>query len=230
MKISSSQYIASKIVAKMKHFPTTLPVYAFDFADAGSRPAIDQALSRLARRGKLYRLGWGLYIYPHKNLLTGQMRMPTADAVARSFARKLGHRILPSRPYASNLLRLSTQVPAKNVYITDGRSRVVQIGPHTLYFHHVEPSTLAAGGRVAPLVFQALRDIGRKRVSDADVSRLRQLLPDKDRKSLLRCIRFAPVWMQPVLKAIAENKKVGSYGFRRQRRNGGLENDDIATN
>jgi hypothetical protein len=145
----------------MKHFPTTLPVYAFDFADAGSRPAIDQALSRLARRGKLYRLGWGLYIYPHKNLLTGQMRMPTADAVARSFARKLGHRILPSRPYASNLLRLSTQVPAKNVYITDGRSRVVQIGPHTLYFHHVEPSTLAAGGRVTHILNALITDLGK---------------------------------------------------------------------
>ena len=212
MNISSTQHIADKILAEVKHYRSTLPVSAFDFAGLGNRAAVDQALFRLARRGKLYRLGRGLYIYPHKNSLTGQMRMPTADAVARSFARKLGHRILPSRPYASNLLRLSTQVPAKNVYITDGRSRMVQIGPHTLYFHRVEPSTLAVGGRVAPLVFQALRDIGRKRVSDTDVSRLRQLLPGKDRKSLLRCIRFAPVWMQPVLKAIAENKKVGSYG------------------
>jgi hypothetical protein len=92
------------------------------------------------------------------------------------------------------------------VYITDGRSRVVQIGPHTLYFHHVEPSTLAVSGRVAPLVFQALRDIGRTRISDADISRLRQILPEKDRKALLRNIRVAPVWMQPVLKAVAEGK------------------------
>ncbi len=138
--------------------------------------------------------------------------MPTADAVARAYARKMGHRILPSRPYASNLLRLSTQVPAKNVYITDGRSRVVRIGPHTLYFHRVEPSTLAVRGRVAPLVFQALRDIGRKRVSDADIARLRHILPEKDRKELLRSLRFAPVWMQPVLKAIAEGKEQTTHG------------------
>jgi hypothetical protein len=204
MKTSDSQYIADKIVAQMMRYRTTLPVSATDFASLGSRAAVDQALSRLARRGTLHRLGRGLYIYPRQNSLTGQLRMPTADAVARAFARKLGHRILLSRSYASNLLRLSTQVPAKNVYITDGRSRVVQIGPHTLYFHHVEPSTLAASGRVAPLVFQALRDIGRTRISDADISRLRQILPEKDRKALLRNIRVAPVWMQPVLKAIAE--------------------------
>lgn len=169
----------------------------------GGRSAVDQALSRLARRRKLHRLGRGLYIYPRISPLTGQMRMPTADAVARALARKLGYRILPSGPYASNMLRLSTQVPAKNVYITDGRSQTVRIGPHTLYFHHVEPSTLAGRGRVAPLVLQALRDIGRKRIADADVIRLRQVLSEKDRKVLLRFLVFAPAWMQPVLKAIA---------------------------
>lgn len=204
MKTSASQYIANKIVAEIKHCRTAFLVSASDFEALGNRAAVDQALSRLARRGKLHRLGRGLYIYPSVSPLTGRMRLPSADAVAHAFARKLGHRILPSRPYASNLLRLSTQIPAKNVYVTDGRSRMVQLGAHTLYFHHVEPSTLAVSGRVAPLVFQALRDIGRTRVSDADVSRLRNLLPEKDRKSLLRSLRFAPVWMQAVLKAIAE--------------------------
>jgi hypothetical protein len=204
MKTESSQHIADIILTKVKHYRTTLPFSASDFEEMGNRAAVDQALSRLARRGKIHRLGRGLYVYPHVNLLTGQMRMPTADAVARAFARKLGHRLFPSRPYASNLLRLSTQVPAKNVYLTDGRSRMVRIGPHTLYFHRVEPSTLAVSGRVAPFVFQALRDIGLKRVSDADVSRLRQILPEKDRKALSRSIRFAPGWMQPVLAAIVE--------------------------
>ena len=94
----------------------------------------------------------------------------------------------------------------------DGHSRVVRIGQHTLYFHHVEPSVLAVGGRVAPLVFQALRDVGRKRVSEADVIRLRHLLPGNDRKSLLRSLRYAPIWMQPVLKAIAEEKEADSHG------------------
>ena len=56
----------------------------------------------------------------------------------------------------------------------------------------------------AQKVFQALRDIGRTRVSDEDVKRLRQILPEKDRKSLLRSVRFAPIWMQAVLEAIAE--------------------------
>ena len=212
MKTASSQYVAPRILAAIKHYRTTLPVSAATFADMGSRAAIDQALSRLARRGELHRLGRGLYIYPRTNTLTGQILMPTADAVARAFAHKLGHRILPSRPYASNLLGLSTQVPAKNVYITDGRSRVVRIGPHTLYFHRVEPSTLAVGGRVAPLVLQALRDIGRKRVSDADVTRLRQLLPENDRKALVRSIGFAPAWMRPILTAISEGKEAGSHG------------------
>jgi hypothetical protein len=208
----TSQHIAEKVVARMKRLRGVVPVSAIDFADLGARAAIDQALSRLARRGVLHRLGRGLYIYPRLSPLTGKTQMPTADAVAQAFARKLGHRIQPSRPYAANLLRLSTQVPAKRVYITDGRTRVVKVGPHTLYFNRAEPSTLAARGEVAPLVFQALRDIGKNRISDDDIARLRQLLPEKDRKELLENLRFAPVWMQPVLKAIAQNGEVVDHG------------------
>lgn len=210
--MSTSQHIAAKVVARMKRQRGVVPFSAVDFADLGTRAAIDQALSRLARRGILRRLGRGLYIYPRPSPSTGKTQMPTADAVAQAFARKLGHRIQPSRPYAANLLRLSTQVPAKRVYITDGRTRVVKVGPHTLYFNRVEPSTLAAQGQVAPLVFQALRDIGKNRVSGADVARLRQLLPEKDRKELLKNIRYAPGWMQPVLKAIAQDEEVIAHG------------------
>lgn len=210
--MSTSQYIADKVVVRIKRHRGVAPVSAIDFADLGARAAIDQALSRLARRGVLRRLGLGLYIYPRLSPLTGKTQMPTADAVAQAFARKLGHRIQPSRSYAANLLRLSTQVPAKRVYITDGRTRVVKVGPYTLYFNRVEPSTLTARGQVAPLVFQALRDIGKKRVSDADVARLRQLLSEKDRKELLKNIRFAPVWMQSVLKSIAQDEKVIAHG------------------
>ncbi len=210
--MDASPYTSDKVVARARRLRGVVPVSAVDFADLGTRGAIDQALSRLSRRGILHRLGRGLYIYPRPSPLTGKLQMPTADAVAQAFARKLGHRIQVSRPYASNILRLSTQVPAKNVYITDGRSRVVKIGPHTLYFHRVEPSTLAASGRVAPLVFQALRDIGRKRVSKDDIRCLRQLLPEKDRGELLRNLQHAPVWMQPVLRAIAKQEEEAAHG------------------
>lgn len=206
------QTIEDKIVTKMRGYRTPHPFSANDLTDLGTRAAVDQALSRLARSGKLHRLGRGLYMYPRPSSLTGMTRLPTAQAIAKAIARKHGHRILPSRPYASNLLGLSTQVPAKNIFMTDGRSRTVRVGQDTIYFHHVEPSTLAASGRVAPLVFQAMRDIGRQRVSDRDVARLRRLLPAEDKKALLKNRRFAPAWMHLLIEAIAEVKEQDSNG------------------
>lgn len=74
------------------------------------------------------------------------------------------------------------------------------------------PTADAVAKAFAPLVFQALRDIGKNRVSDADVARLRRLLPEKDRKELLKNIRYAPGWMQPVVKAVAQDEEAIAHG------------------
>lgn len=113
-------------------------------------------------------------------------------------------RILPSPPQASNLLGLSTQVPAKLVYLTDGRSRRVNAGPFTLYFRHASPRTMAVSGRLAPVVFQALRDLHRNAISESHIARLRRLLKQKNKQDLLKSLHCAPGWMKPILLQIAQ--------------------------
>jgi hypothetical protein len=48
-----------------------------DFLDLGSREAVDQALSRLARAGEIQRLGRGLYHYPRTNPRSASSCHPT---------------------------------------------------------------------------------------------------------------------------------------------------------
>ena len=153
--------LAKKIVRRMSRAPANMPFTASDFLDLGSRAAVDQDLSRSARRGTLHRIGRGLYTIPGISRLTGSIMTADPDKVARTLARKLGMRILPSGAYAANLLGLSTQVPAKIMYLTDGRARTVRIGGHNIIFRHGSPRTMAVTGQVAPLVFQALRYQGR---------------------------------------------------------------------
>ena len=195
-------YIANKILARIQR-NTRSSSSASDFLDLGSRFAVDQALSRLVRRGQLYRISRGLYALPRLSRLTGGQAVASPHGVARAIARKLGLRILPSRQHASNLLGLSTQVPAKLIYLTDGRSRTVSAGPFTLYFRHTSPRTMAVSGRVAPVVFQALRDLGRNGVLESHIARLRRLLKQKDKQDLLKNLQYAPGWMKPVLFQIA---------------------------
>ena len=47
-----------------------------DLVHLGSRAAVDQALSRLARDGTLQRLARGLYYYPQNQPAAGNRRQP----------------------------------------------------------------------------------------------------------------------------------------------------------
>jgi hypothetical protein len=202
--MKDNYYITRKILARIRRGTVKSPAFAGDFLDLGSRTAVDQALSRLVQRGHLRRVGRGLYALSLISRLTGTEITPPPDTVARSLARKLGLRILPSPAYAANLLGLSTQVPAKIIYMTDGRARTVKIGAVSVIFRHGSPKTMAVLGPVAPLVFQALRYLGREGVSQTHIACLRRLLKKKDKKELMRNLRYAPAWMKHVLLKITE--------------------------
>lgn len=60
-----------------------------DFLGAASRAAVDQALSRLVKSGKLRRLTRGLYDYPKVHPKLGALS-PAPDDVARALAREPG--------------------------------------------------------------------------------------------------------------------------------------------
>src|ERR1700680_3207824 len=94
-----------------------------DFLDLGSRDAADKSLSRLVKGGEIQRLGRGLYHYPRVNERLGILVGPEFDEIAEALARQTGSRVVPSGAAAANRLGLSTQVPAKLVYLSDGRTR-----------------------------------------------------------------------------------------------------------
>lgn len=93
-----------------------------DFLDVGSRAAVDQTLSRLAKSGVIRRLDRGLFDYPKKHPILG-MLSPAADKVAQAITSKTGDKAMPSGAMAANMLGLSTQVSAKPVFVTNGKSR-----------------------------------------------------------------------------------------------------------
>jgi hypothetical protein len=70
----------------------------------------------------------GLYCYPRINKRLGIAVSPDLGESADALARRTGSRIAPSGATAANRLELSTQVPAKPVFHTDGRSRQVRAG------------------------------------------------------------------------------------------------------
>ena len=179
---------------------------AKDFLDLGSRDAVDQALSRLAKAGDIQRLGRGLYQYSQMNKRLGISVAPDANEIADALGRQTGCRVTPSGAFAANQLGLSTQVPAKPVYLTDGRSRQVKVGNSVFTIKHVAPKELPVGSRLSATVFQALKYLGKDAIDDRVISRLRRILSVKARQELLRDARYTTDWIGTFARMITQDE------------------------
>ena len=172
-----------------------------DFLDVAGRSAVDQALSRLAKSGQLRRLARGLYDFPKVHPKLGPLS-PAPDDVAQALARETGSQVQIAGARAAHALGLSTQVPAKSTYLTDGPSRRVVLGKRVVDLRHASPKHLIAPGSPAGTVVQALRHVGPIRAADVTQVAARRL-STHDKKTLASTAAQAPAWMRPTLVSIA---------------------------
>lgn len=143
-----------------------------------------------------------MYELPRIGKLLNKPMVQSPEGLIQAWARMNGLRIVPSGAHAANLLGLSTQVPAKIVYYTNGRTRLLRLGPYSIKLLNRGPKTMDVGGGMAPLVFQALRHLGRHGVTPDVIDRLRLALSRKDKRELQDNLRYATAWMIPVIEQI----------------------------
>ena len=174
-----------------------------DFLDLGSRDAVDQALSRLVRQDQLQRLARGLYYFPRINARFNIVVPPDADQIAAALGRQTGSRVVPSGAVAANRFGLTTQVPARPVYFTDGNSRQVRIGDMVFQIKHASPRDFPPSSRTSALVLQALRYLGKDAVDGHVIATVRRALSPRQRNDLLRDGRFATDWIAAAIRRIA---------------------------
>lgn len=172
------------------------------FLDLGSRSAVDTALARGARAGRIRKLARGLYDHPRIGA-DGAPLLPTTEAVVRALIGREATRFQPSGAHAANMLGLSEQVPVRIVFLTDGRARTVSLGARKIVLRHATPRQMATAGRKSGTIIQALRWLGRRNVDESVVARLRRQVGPRERKDVLHATRHAPVWITQVLRDIA---------------------------
>ncbi len=199
------QSIDSKIVSRIYGLGRGAVFVPSDFLDIGSRQAVDLALHRLVKKDMLRRLARGLYNYPKTHPVMGVLS-PGPDAIAKALAGKDMIRLQPSGAYAANLLGLSTQVPARIVYLTDGPSRTVRVENQEIRLQRTTPRNMGPAGRISGLVIQALRYLGQKHVDDAVIQTLQRKLTDQDKKRLIKDIAYAPAWVGKHMREIAREE------------------------
>jgi hypothetical protein len=202
----SPRSIESTILSRIKRWGHGTVVIPANFLDLGSRQAVGIALHRLEKAKTIRHLARGVYDYPIVDPLLGDLS-PTIDAITKALTQRDRIRLQPSGAYALNLLGLSEQVPAKIVFLTEGESRTLKIGPMTIQLRRTTPRNMATDGRLSGLIIQAFRSLGKEHVTQDRIDKLKNTIPSKQRQELLKDIAVAPAWMHPIFRELAEAKQ-----------------------
>lgn len=163
-----------------------------EFLHLGSRSAVDQAFSRLAKAGKLLRVARGAYVAPVSSRFG--TRTPAPGKVVKALASRDGEVIVPHGASAANVLGLTPQVPIREVYLTSGRSRKLKLGRTEVLVKHAPRWMLALGTRPAGVAVRALAWIGPLH-ADESLAVLRRTLPPAEWKALASARAMLPGWM-----------------------------------
>ena len=180
--------------------------FSSDFSKVGEKSAVLKALERMTTSETIIRVARGVYCYPKidKELGLGTL-YPTYEEIAQAIAKRDKARIVPAGIYAMNRLGLSTQVPMNVVYLTDGSSRKVAInGNRGIQFKHVAPKNLAFQNQLALLINSALKEIGQDNITGKDKTRIKSLLSNESKDSVMQDVKLMPDWIASIIREAYE--------------------------
>lgn len=181
-------------------------IFPSDFRGIGNEGAIKMALHRLVKQGKIRRLAHGIYYIPKIDPLFGEV-YPGAEKVAQAIAEKEKIRIRPTGVSALNRLGLSTQVPMKLVYITDGSPRQIKLGKTIIKFKATTSKKLSAKGELSGLIIQALEELDPDKIEPDRERKIKELLLKEDPEHLKHDLKLAPARIHDyILKLLNQPK------------------------
>ena len=169
----------------------------------GTRAAIDQALSRLAKKGRLMRVCHGMYVCPVETRYGP--RPPAVEKVVVFLSALWGETIVPCGGAAANALGLTTQIPVQSVYLTSGPNRKLTLGELTVDLRHAPRWQLAAPHRPAGQALRALSWLGPDEV-EAGLDVIGRKLSSGDLEELTSLRAIMPTWIaEPASALVADS-------------------------
>jgi Family of unknown function (DUF6088) len=166
-------------------------LFPADFRGKGSQAAIKMALSRATANGQIRRLAQGIYYVPFVDPLLGELT-PAPEAVAEQLAEREKVRIRPTGAFALHKLGLTTQVPTRLVYLTDGHPRKFQIGKATVEFKATTPKKMSLSGEISGPLILALESLQLDKIDDNTEKRIKFLLQLEKQEVLQQDLQLAP--------------------------------------
>jgi len=172
-----------------------------DIPVAGSDVAIRKIVAQLVKEKEIIRLANGIYVYPKKDPLLGILK-PALEEVAIAIARRDNIRLQPAGAFALNKLGLSTQVPMKQVYYTDGTARNIKIGNGSILLVKKSPKRVAQSNYISALVIAALAELGQEQVTQAVKEKIRTAIENEKKEVIMKDALTAPLWIRNIIKEL----------------------------
>jgi Family of unknown function (DUF6088) len=157
---------------------------------------IRQILNRLVKSGEIKRVARGIFVKP-KRLSSGE-QLPSSFEIAETLTKSTGETIIVHGAEAARQLQLTTQVPMRLVFYTNGNTRTLKIANRTIRLKHVNPSRLIAPGTMAGLVISALLYLGRDAVTTDTISAIKQRISKAEFKETIALTEKMPAWMSDI--------------------------------
>jgi hypothetical protein len=190
--------VENKIFESLKSREKGIVIFVSDFLDYGNSESVKKALLRLNEKEIIVRLAHGIYLYPKVDKELGIL-FPSTEDIALAIARRDKVRIIPTGVQALNKLGLSTQVPMKLVYLTDGGTRNIKVGKRTISFRNTSPKNLFMKGEISSMVIQALKTIGNSKLDDSTLLKIQNILKKEKKDNIINDAKLAPVWISKIL-------------------------------
>ena len=192
--------LAQSILSQAQSLPEGGLLSPKEFLHLGSRAAIDQTLSRLAREGKLLRVGRGAYSLPVQGRFG--VRPPSTEAVVEAIESTSGETVVASGAAEANALGLTTQVPTREVFLTSGPSRRLKLGNREVELKHGNRWQMLLGKRPAGKAIRALIWLGPERAPMV-LEVLRSKLPSQEWEAMRQARAGLPSWMAKAVSEVA---------------------------
>lgn len=193
-----------EILNRIENFESNQVFIANDFFDIAGYETVRSTLNRLVEDKVIIRIMKGIYYKPKYIELIGEYEAPSVNEVANAIARKYNWTIAPSGNTALNLLGLSTQVPVKWTYISDGRYANFSFGNVTIEFKRRSNGDISKMSTLTSMVIQSIKAIGKDKITNEQIDYLKKKLSDKEKSELLSDSKTTSAWVYGVIKKISE--------------------------
>ena len=198
------QSVKDKIVARIYGRGRGSVVSASDFLTEFKRAEVDNSLSQLCMAGTIKRIMSGIYLYPEWSELLQQDISPNPDRVAHALARNYDWQIQPTGNTALNYLGLSTQVPGRVVYLSNGPLREYRYEKQTIQFKNAKLTEAGLKHRESALIVSALKALGKGNVNSEIINKLKDKFDNDTWERVFKETGKVTGWIRNIITQICK--------------------------